>query len=243
MIRLNGIWLAAVLAYVFFSSRLPSERQCRAIVLRAADGRELTVRSDGSGRYGFGTGMMFKEVRKGTFDFSSLYDQAKRMLAKPLRKAEEPYIALSFWKTGQTAAVEYPVRMDEELLRRIFSLARQNALPWPPDEAMDCAGGRGVWRKVKIDAAQVDADGLRGPPDGKVAVSYEFAIPNTSAYRDKVRTIDQTVRFMLRSQGRSGVTGQQCLCIGSTRQKDWRQVLCALAGLPFVERIIECHFE
>lgn len=139
MIRLNCIWLTAVLAYVFFSSRLPSERQCRAIVLRAADGRELTVRSDGSGRYGFGTGMMFKEVRKGTFDFSSLYDQAKRMLAKPLRKAEEPYIALSFWKTGQTAAVEYPVRMDEELLRRIFSLARQNALPWPPDEAMACA--------------------------------------------------------------------------------------------------------
>ena len=100
-----------------------------------------------------------------------------------------------------------------------------------------------AWYKVELDLAQLDADGLRGPPDGKVAVAYEFCIPNTDDCKAQVKAVDQTVQFMPGSRGRIGAGKQQCLCIGSTHQENYRSVLQALAELPCVGRIIECHFE
>ena len=82
-----------------------------------------------------------------------------------------------------------------------------------------------------------------GSPDGKVAVSYEFCIPNTPECKTRVRAIDPTVRFMPGSRGRIGARAGQCLCIGSTHQKDYARVLRSLAALPWIERIVECHFE
>ena len=113
---------------------------------------------------------------------------------------------------------------------------------------MSCAGPRraatlDASRKIEIDVTHLDADGLRGPPDGKVAVAYEFSIPNTDACREQVKSIDRTVQFMPGSRGRIGANVQECLCIGSTHQKHFREVLQALAQLPYVDRIIECHFE
>jgi len=108
---------------------------------------------------------------------------------------------------------------------------------------MRSAGGHEAWRKVELELSQLDADGLRGPPDGKVSVSYEFVIPNTADCKAEVEAIDRTVQFMPGSQGRIGATKRQCLCIGSTHQADHATVLLSLAKLPYVERIIECHFE
>ena len=99
------------------------------------------------------------------------------------------------------------------------------------------------WQKIEIDLQSLAPDGLRGPADGKVAVSYEFAIPNTEACKAQVRTIDPTVQFMPGSQGRIGVPKTGCLCIGSTHQAGYRDVLRRLAELPYVERIVECLFE
>jgi hypothetical protein len=100
-----------------------------------------------------------------------------------------------------------------------------------------------AWRKIELELDDLDAEGLRGPPDGKVAVSYEFAIPDTPAHRAEVRAIDPTVEFMPGSRGRIGATKGQCLCIGSTHQADPVAVLRKLAELAYVDRIIECHFE
>ncbi|MDU9047686.1 MAG: hypothetical protein Q3M30_02470 [Candidatus Electrothrix sp. Rat3] len=91
----------------------------------------MTVRKDGSGRYGFGTGEWYKEVKKGTFNFTDVYDQAKQMLDNQITDAEEPYIAISFWKAKQSGAEEHPVQMDKELLRTLFTLAHRNAIPLP----------------------------------------------------------------------------------------------------------------
>lgn len=96
---------------------------------------------------------------------------------------------------------------------------------------------------IEIDLDGLDADGLRGPPDGKVAVDYEFAIPDTPEDRAAVRAIDATVEFHPGSRGRVGAGKGECLCIGSTHRADWRRVLESLAALPGVERIIECHRE
>ncbi len=110
-----------------------------------------------------------------------------------------------------------------------------------------CAGGPtgavpDPWAKVEIDLASIDADGRCGPPDGKVAVSYEFCIPDTERHKAEVRAIDRSVQFMPGSRGRIGAGPGECLCVG-TAGKDWRDVLRRLAERPDIKRIIPCHFE
>ena len=97
--------------------------------------------------------------------------------------------------------------------------------------------------KIELDLESIDADGLRGPPDGKVAVDYEFAIPDTAAVRGAVSRIDPSVVFMAGSRGRIGAKPGECLCLGSTHQPRHREILLALARLPEITRIIECHHE
>ena len=97
--------------------------------------------------------------------------------------------------------------------------------------------------KIELALEALDADGLRGPSNGKVAVDYEFVIPDTPAAREAVTRIDSSVTFQPGSRGRIGAKAGECLCIGSTHQPRHREVLLALARLPEVERIIECHHE
>ena len=99
------------------------------------------------------------------------------------------------------------------------------------------------WAKVELDLTALDEAGLRGQPDGKVAVAYEFAIPDTATHRAQVAAIDPTIQFMAGSRGRIGAGEGQCLCVGSTHQDSYREVLRRLAALAYVERIVECHFE
>ena len=96
---------------------------------------------------------------------------------------------------------------------------------------------------IEIDLDAIDADGLRGPADGKVAVAYEFTIPDSAETRAQVRAIDPTVEFMPGSRGRIGAGVGECLCVGSTHQANWRTVLETLAAFPGVARIVECHRE
>lgn len=107
-----------------------------------------------------------------------------------------------------------------------------------------CGGpARDPRAKIEIDLDRLDADGLRGPADGKVAVDYEFAIPDTTAARAAVTRIDPSVTFQPGSRGRIGVKPGECLCLGSTHQPRHREILLTLARLPEVDRIIECHHE
>jgi hypothetical protein len=96
---------------------------------------------------------------------------------------------------------------------------------------------------IEIDLTQLDENGLRGPDDGKVAVSYEFSIPDTEACKKEVAAIDPSVEFMPGSRGRIGSSSDACLCIGSTHQVEFRTVLQQLAALSYVDRIIEAYFE
>src|SRR5690242_3111957 len=58
--------------------------------------------------------------------------------------------------------------------------------------------------KIQFDLTTIAPDGLRGPADGKVAVAYEFVIPDTPEHREEVRAIDPSVQFMPGSRGRIG---------------------------------------
>lgn len=109
---------------------------------------------------------------------------------------------------------------------------------------VSCAHVAADWRnKIEFDWLRLDAEGLRGPADGKVAVSYEFAIPDRAACKAEVFRIDPSVQFACGSHGRVGAMAGECLCIGSSHQRDFTLVIRRLAQLPYVHRIVECHFE
>lgn len=99
------------------------------------------------------------------------------------------------------------------------------------------------WQKVTFDLKQLDDDGLLGPPDGRRSLSYEYCIPDTPQCKAEVKSIDPTAKFMLGSSGRIGCVKGECLCIGSTHQKNFRQVLRSLGELRYVKRIDECLSE
>jgi hypothetical protein len=97
--------------------------------------------------------------------------------------------------------------------------------------------------KIELDLAELNDEGLKGPPDGLRAVSYEFCIPNRPEYEAEVWRIDPKIAITHGARGRIGCRPDQALCIGSTHQPEFRLVLFRLAALPYVERIVEAHFE
>lgn len=100
-----------------------------------------------------------------------------------------------------------------------------------------------VWKKIKIDFNKLDNDGLSGPPDGKVAVNYEFCIPAEERYWLEVKKIDATAEKHARSAGRSNCGKTTWLVIGSTHQKNHRRVLYDLAALPYIQKIEPTFWE
>jgi heat shock protein HslJ len=95
----------------------------------------------------------------------------------------------------------------------------------------------GARAKISFDLEMIDDEGLTGQPDGKVAVAYEFCIPETPTLLAEVQRIDPTAAIQRDAPGRIGCGPDQVLCIGSTHQPDWRSVLQGLAALHYVARI------
>ena len=98
-------------------------------------------------------------------------------------------------------------------------------------------------RKIELDLSGLNAAGLHGPPDGLRSLEYEFSIPDTPELRARVREIDPTARFHPGSRGRVGAGPGECLCIGSTHQPEWRNVLNRLSAMPEIRRVIRCDYE
>ena len=112
-----------------FSEDRPAMKQCASIHLRSSDGWWLSINDDGSGSYGFGTGMARVEVVKNAFSFEQVYAAIEKVFAKKLEKSEEPYMAASYYREGTSSAVEHRLAQDRHLLSKLFLLARENAHP------------------------------------------------------------------------------------------------------------------
>jgi hypothetical protein len=100
-----------------------------------------------------------------------------------------------------------------------------------------------IQEKITFDVTSLDDDGLYGAANGKRALSYEFCIPDMERYKSKVMHIDLTLQCMSESPGRIGCGTHENLCIGSTHQKNFRDVLRDLAELTYVTRIDQSFFE
>lgn len=110
--------------------------------------------------------------------------------------------------------------------------------------------GRGVGsarpapaERIGFDLAILNAEGLAGPPDGLVAIDYEFCIPADEARLREVRTVDPSVRVRKGSRGRIGCGAGWWLCLGNTHQPHAREILLRLAALPYIERIERVWWE
>jgi len=97
--------------------------------------------------------------------------------------------------------------------------------------------------KITFDLSAIDAAGLAGPPDGRVAIAYEYCIPATDGAAAEVRRLDPTAGIQPGSPGRIGCRPGQWLVTGSTAQLEWRAVLERLAALDYVSRIDRAFFE
>lgn len=96
--------------------------------------------------------------------------------------------------------------------------------------------------KIRFDLSILNDAGLYGPPQGLRALSYELCIPDRPDTVAEVRGIDASVRIE-RARGRIGCVDGELLCIGHTHQGGYRDVLAALARLPYVARIDQAFFE
>jgi len=128
--------------------------------------------------------------------------------------------------------VDERVASDHRPILAVFTFAAGGAAA-PPE----------ILRKIGFDLDGLDVDGLAGGPDGKVSVSYEFRIPDTPANRAAVKAIDPEIGISAGPRGRVDAGPGFALCLGSTHQPRHREIILALARLPFVEHIQPCVFE
>lgn len=123
------ILFSACLYLLSFSEVRPAMMQCASIHVRLSEGWWLSINDDGSGAYGFGTGMVRVEVVKNTFNFEQVYADIDKVFLKKPANAEEPYMAVSYYRKGNSSAVEHRLAIDRHLLSKLFLLARANPHP------------------------------------------------------------------------------------------------------------------
>jgi hypothetical protein len=97
--------------------------------------------------------------------------------------------------------------------------------------------------KISFNLSELNDQGLYGPAGGLRALNYEFCIPADPLAAAQVKAIDPNVEIHHGSQGRIKCSREEYLCIGSSRQPEFRKVLLNLARLPFVKQINQCFFE
>jgi len=97
--------------------------------------------------------------------------------------------------------------------------------------------------KINFNLNELDEQGLIGPPTGKVALDYEFCIPRTEEHTAIIKKVNPRIKISPKSRGRIGCTRSQQLCIGTTGQENWKNILMETANLDFVEKIERTFYE
>jgi len=119
----------ANLSFSAFSEDRPTMKQCASMHVRSSEGWWLSINHDGSGSYGFGTGLARVEVVKNTFSFEQMYYAFEKVFVNKPDNAENPYMAVSYYREGASSAVEHRLAQDRQLLAKLFLFARENTHP------------------------------------------------------------------------------------------------------------------
>jgi len=141
--------------------------ECASIYLRSYDGWWLRINNDGSGSYGFGTGLARVEVKESTFGFEQLSEDIENAFLNKPKNAEEPYMAVSCWTANTSSAVEHHLAQDRNLLASLFHTARTNVeLSENEFDRRSYDQVESFWRGSPWRESIDDSPDLPGPDDG-----------------------------------------------------------------------------
>lgn len=91
---------------------------------------------------------------------------------------------------------------------------------------------------IAFDFDDLDADGRYEPEDGEPRyLPYEFCVPARDEIVAEIGAIDATALCTEVAPGTGGCAGGEMLCVGNTKQTDFRGVLQRLAARPYIREI------
>lgn len=96
--------------------------------------------------------------------------------------------------------------------------------------------------KIKFKLTIFDKNGLIGDENNKVALDYEFCVPNTSEILKTINEIDSNIK-PLRGKGRTKCAENHIVMIGNSYNKDIKKILCKLSQLDYVTEINQVFWE
>ena len=96
--------------------------------------------------------------------------------------------------------------------------------------------------KINFDLNKFTEDGIEKMTGGGY-INYEFCIPGNDETLKEVMSIDSTVGAYKNSKGRSACLDKEWLCIGSSHQKNFKNVLWALTKISYIRKISQTFWE
>ena len=96
--------------------------------------------------------------------------------------------------------------------------------------------------KIKFKLSIFDKNGLTGDENNKVALDYEFCVPNQVEYLTKIREIDSSIK-PLNGKGRTKCAENHIVMIGNSYNKDIKKILCNLSQLEYITEINQVYWE
>jgi len=123
------LFFLVCVSFPVLSEDSPLMKRCESIHLRSSEGWWVSIYDDGSGAYGFGAGLARIKVVKNTFSYAKVYSVFANAFYNAMGNTKEPYMALSCFTGTASLPVEHALAQDQNLLTKLFQLARKNAHP------------------------------------------------------------------------------------------------------------------
>lgn len=96
--------------------------------------------------------------------------------------------------------------------------------------------------KIKFKLSIFDKNGLTGDENNKVALDYEFCVPNTPEILNTIKEIDSSIK-PTKGKGRTKCTDNAILLTGNSYNKDIKKILCNLSQLEYITEINQIYWE
>lgn len=96
--------------------------------------------------------------------------------------------------------------------------------------------------KIKFKLTLFDKNGLTGDENNKVALDYEFCVPNKLEILNTIKEIDSSIK-PLNGKGRTKCAENHIIMIGNSYNKDIKKILCNLSQLECITEIKQVYWE
>lgn len=96
--------------------------------------------------------------------------------------------------------------------------------------------------KIKFKLTLFDKNGLIGDENNKVALDYEFCVPNKPEILNTINEIDSSIK-PLNGKGRTKCAENHIVMIGNSYNKDIKKILCNLSQLEYITEINQVYWE